>query len=58
MRAARRASSVNIETNSVAFANWGCSRLMATVRAKPIEPSILPTWTVAIPPAAISSWIV
>ena len=35
MRAARRASSRNIETNSGSSANCGCSRLMATVRAKP-----------------------
>ena len=38
MRAARRASSRNIETNSGSLANCGCSRLMATARAKPRGP--------------------
>jgi hypothetical protein len=53
-RAASRASSRNIVTNSGSFANCGWSRLIATVRENPAGPSNLPRCTVAIPPAAIS----
>ena len=53
MRAARRASSTNTETNSGSFANWAWSRLIATVREKPTGPSRRPRCTVAIPPDAI-----
>ncbi len=52
-RAAMRASSKNMVTNSGSFVRCECIRLMATVREKPTGPSNLPTWTVAIPPAPI-----
>src|SRR5579884_591309 len=54
-RAARRASSMNIATNSGSFAYCGCSRLMATVRANPAGPTRVPRCTVAMPPDAISA---
>ena len=54
MRAASRASSRNIATNSGSLANCGWSRLIATVREKPTGPSRRPRCTVAMPPAAIS----
>ena len=55
IRAASRPSSRSMAQMSGSSANWGWRRLIATVRAKPASPSILPRCTVAIPPAAISS---
>ena len=56
MRAARRASSRNIDANSGSLASCGWSRLIATVRAKPTGPSSRPRWTVGhSAPGAISS---
>ncbi len=55
MRAASRPSSRSMAQISGSLAYWGWRRLMATVRANPASPSILPRWTVAIPPDAISS---
>ena len=56
IRDASRASSRNIETNSGSLESCGCRRLIATVRANVPEPLSVPRWTVAIPPAAISSY--
>ena len=53
MRAAMRASSINVARNSRSSARCGCSRLMATVREKPAPPSSRPKCTLAIPPDAI-----
>ena len=53
MRAASRASSRSIETNSGSCARCGCRRLMPTTRVNPAAPIVLPRCTVAMPPAAM-----
>jgi len=44
MRATRRASSRNIRLNIGSLAKCGCSRLIATTRAKSLAPMIRPRW--------------
>ena len=57
MRAARRASSMNIALNSGSLSKWGCRHLTATTRENPTGPARRAKCTVAMPPDAISSKI-